>query len=170
MKITPVDIQQHTFKVGFRGYDRTEVEAFLRSVSQTVEELVKENALLKEHVETMEVQIEALRKKENALNDLLVTTQTMAENLKQTARREADLILKEAEFKAEDLLKKAREEYGELQKEIMSLQKQRVLALEKFRALVQTFSKMIELEELDQEPVSEDPAGKGARRDRYEGA
>lgn len=160
MKITPVDIQQHSFKVGFRGYDRTEVEAFLRSVSQTIEELVKENAQLKEQFETIEEQLDTFREKETALNELLVTTQTMAESLKQTARREADLILKEAEFKAEDLLKKAREEYGELQKENLTLQKHRVLALEKFRAMLQTFSKMLELEELEHEPVSDDPAGK----------
>ncbi len=48
MKLTPLDIQQWEFKVRVRGYDRQEVQAFLRSVSQAVEQLVKENTQLKE--------------------------------------------------------------------------------------------------------------------------
>ena len=53
MKITPLDIQQREFKGRFRGYDREEVQAFLRSVSQTVEEMFKENIALKEHADKL---------------------------------------------------------------------------------------------------------------------
>ena len=169
MKLTPLDIQKQEFKVRFRGYDREEVLAFLQSASQTVEELVKENAGLRERADMLDSQVRELRKKESALNDLLVTTQTMAENLKQTACREADLILKEADLKAEDLLKRAQGEYGALHQEILALQKQRLLALEKLRAMLQTFHKMIELEELDQGSLSSDHADKEAPRDHYEG-
>jgi len=96
MKITPLDIQQREFKGRFRGYDREEVQAFLRSVSQTVEEMLKENIALKEHADKLYQEVGELRKKEAALSDLLVTTQTMAESLKETARKEADLILLDA--------------------------------------------------------------------------
>ena len=155
MKITPHDVQQQEFKSRLRGYDCEEVEAFLRTVSDAMEDLVKENAALKEDLEATHGQVEALRLKESALNDLLVSTQRMTENLKQAAQREADLILKEAELKAEDVLKKTQEEYGILQREILMIQRQRVMALEKFRAMLQSFQKMIELEEL--EPDTVDP-------------
>ena len=168
-KITPLDIQQRQFRVGFRGYDCDEVEAFLRSVAQSVEELVTENIALRERVETMEGQVGDLRKKETTLNDLLVNTQEMAETLKQTARREADLIQKEAELKAEDLLREAQTEYGGIQREILALQKQRIVALERLRALLQTFHKMVELEELDQDSLSSDTAYKELPPGRYEG-
>jgi cell division initiation protein len=169
MKITPLDIQQREFKVALRGYDRSEVEAFLRSVSKTVEELVKENAGLKERVEALGTQVNDLGKKEAALNELLVTTQAMSETLKQTARREADLILKEAELKSEELLKRAQTEYEGLQREILALQKQRIVALEKLRSFLQSFNRMVELEELDRDSLPADPAGKALPRDRYEG-
>ncbi len=169
MKITPLDIQQRAFKVGFRGYNRDEVEAFLRTVAKTVEDLLKENAELREQAEAMAGQVNDLRKKETAFNDLLVTTQTMAESLKQTARRDAELVLKEAELKAEDLLKRAQAECAGLQQEVLALQKQRILALEKLRAMLQTFHKMIELEEPDQGSLSDDHVGRGGPRDRYEG-
>jgi cell division initiation protein len=153
MKITPLDVQQQEFKSRFRGYDPEEVDAFLRTVSDALEDLVKENAILKEQLEATQGQLHSLRQKESVLNDVLVSTQKMTENLKQAAQREAELILKEAELKAEDVLKKTQEEYGILQREILMLQRQRIMALEKFRGVLQGFQKMIELEELDSDTV-----------------
>jgi len=153
MNITPLDVQQQEFKSRFRGYDPEEVGAFLRTVSEAMEDLVKENAALKEQLEATQGQLQGLRQKESALNDVLVSTQRISENLKQAAQREAELILKEAELKAEDVLKKTQEEYGVLQRDILALQRQRIMALEKFRAVLQGFQKMIELEELDPDTV-----------------
>src|SRR5437879_13363857 len=69
MKLTPLDIQQWEFKVRVRGYDRQEVQAFLRSVSQAVEQLVKENTQLKERAEHLERQVNDLRTTEATLKD-----------------------------------------------------------------------------------------------------
>jgi cell division initiation protein len=149
MKITPLDIQQREFKGRFRGYDREEVQAFLRSVSQSVEEMFKENVVLKERADKLYQEVAELRKKETSLNELLVTTQTMAEHLKETARKEADLILREAEMKAEDLLKSAHVDFRTLQRDILDLRKERMLALEKLRSMLQSFSKVIQMEEMD---------------------
>lgn len=153
MKITPLDIAQQEFKLSFRGYHREDVQGFLASVSQAFEALAKENVTLKERVETLEGQRAGLLQKEAALNNLLMTTQTMAESLKQQAHREADLILKEAELNAEDVVKRAQGQYGHIQRDIQVLQRQRLVILEKLRALLQTFHKMIELEELDQDTL-----------------
>ena len=149
MKITPLDIQQREFKGRFRGYDREEVQAFLRSVSQSVEELFKENVALKEHADKLYQEVGELRKKEASLSDLLVTTQTMTESLKEAARKEADLILREAEMKGEDLLKSAHVDFRTLQRDILDLRKERMLALEKLRSMLQSFAKVIEMEEMD---------------------
>ena len=118
-----------------------------------MEDMVKENAALKEQFEATQGQLQGLRQKESALNDVLVSTQRISENLKQAAQREAELILKEAELKAEDVLKKTQEEYGVLQRDILALQRQRIMALEKFRAVLHGFQKMIEFEELDPDTV-----------------
>jgi len=164
MKITPLDIQLREFKVRVRGYDRQEVQAFLRSVSQAVELLVKENTQIKERADQLERQVNDLRKKEATLNGLLVTTQAMADGLKETARREADLTLKQAELKAEALLKRAHADCEGLQRDILALRKERMLALEKLRSMLQTFSKMIEMEEIDLKSLSGDtPVGNVAR-------
>src|SRR6266545_260496 len=134
MRITPLDIQQQTFQVKFRGYDREEVQEFLRAVSETVEALVRENADVKERADKLEREAVELRQKEASFNDLLVTTQKMTENLKETARREADLILKEAELKSEELLKHAQADLRDIQRDLQELRKDRVLAIEKMRS------------------------------------
>jgi len=166
MKITPLDIQQWEFKVRVRGYDRQEVQAFLRTVSQAVEQLVKENTQLKERAEQLERQVNDLRKKESTLNGLLVTTQAMADGLKETARREADLTLKQAELKAEALLKRAHADCEGLQRDILTLRKERTLALEKLRTLLQTFIKMVEMEEMDLNSMSGDTSVNDVTRNR----
>jgi cell division initiation protein len=149
MKITPLDIQQQTFQIRLRGYDREEVQEFLRAVSETVEALVRENADVKERADKLEREAVELRQKEASFNDLLVTTQKMAENLKEMARREADLILKEAELKSEELLKNAQADLRTIQRDLMDLRKGRVLAIEKMRSFLQMLSKMIAIEEID---------------------
>src|SRR2546430_8919906 len=101
MKITPLDIQQWDFKVRVRGYDRQEVQAFLRTVSQAVEQLVKENTQLKERAEQLERQGNDLRKKEATPNGLLVTTQAIADGIKGTARRDTAVTMKQAVLKAQ---------------------------------------------------------------------
>ena len=166
MKITPLDIQQWDFKVRVRGYDRQEVQAFLRTVSQAVEQLMKENIQLKERGDHLESQVNDLRKKEATLNDLLVSTQAMVDGLKETARKEAALTLKEAEFKAENLLKQAHADYEGLQRDILALRKERILALEKLRSMLQSFAKMIEMEDLDLHSLSGDTTVNDVTRNR----
>ena len=48
IKVTPLDIQQKRFHVGFRGYDQTEVNMFLDLVRDQMEELIREVTDLRE--------------------------------------------------------------------------------------------------------------------------
>ena len=55
MRITAMDIRQQQFTVRvFRGFDPQEVDAFLEDMADDYEELIKENALLKEQLATVE--------------------------------------------------------------------------------------------------------------------
>ena len=48
LKVTPLDIQQKRFHMGFRGYERTEVEMFLDLVRDEMEALMREVTELRE--------------------------------------------------------------------------------------------------------------------------
>jgi len=146
MKITPLDIQQMVFRVKLRGYDREEVNRFLEEVAQTVELLNRDNAALRERMVFMEQQVSELKRTESTLSNTLMSAQSLAEDVKRSANRDAELIVKEAELKASELIRQARVELGETQRDLSQLQKQRFLMVERMRATLQTFERMLDVE------------------------
>ncbi|MEK7869542.1 MAG: DivIVA domain-containing protein, partial [Nitrospirota bacterium] len=127
MKITPLDIQQMVFRTKLRGYDREEVNRFLEELAQTVESLNRDNALLRERLAMTEQQVSELKRTETTLSNTLVAAQSLADDVKRSANRDAELIVKEAELKAGEVIRQARVELGETQRDLSQLQKQRLL-------------------------------------------
>ena len=147
MRITPLDIQQMVFKVNFRGYDKEEVNRFLEELAQTVESLNRDLAVQREKIIFLEQQLTELKRTEATLSSTLVSAQSLAEDVKQNAQREADLVIKEAELKAGELIRQARIELTDTQRDLSSLQKQRLLMVERLRASLRMFERMLEVEE-----------------------
>ena len=147
MRITPLDIQQMVFKVGMRGYDKEEVNRFLEELAQTVESLNRDNAVQREKIMFLEQQLGELKRTEATLSSTLLSAQSLAEDVKRNAQREADLVIKEAELKAGELIRQARVELTDTQRELLSLQKQRLLMIERLRASLRMFERLFEMEE-----------------------
>ncbi len=146
MKITPLDIQQMVFQVKLRGYDREEVNQFLEEIAQTVEFLNRDNAVLRDRIALLEQQVSELKRTEATLSTTLVSAQSLAEDVKRNAQRDAELIVKEAELKASELFRQARVELGNTQRDLSMLQKQRLLMVERMRATLHTFERMLDVE------------------------
>lgn len=146
MKITPLDIQQMVFRTKLRGYDREEVNRFLEELAQTVESLNRDNALLRERLAMTEQQVSELKRTETTLSNTLVAAQSLADDVKRSANRDAELIVKEAELKASEVIRQARVELGETQRDLSQLQKQRLLMVERMRATLHTFERMLDVE------------------------
>ncbi|MDO9117540.1 MAG: DivIVA domain-containing protein [Nitrospira sp.] len=146
MKITPLDIQQMVFRTKLRGYDREEVNRFLEELAQTVESLNRDNAMLRERLAMTEQQVSELKRTETTLSNTLVAAQSLADDVKRSANRDAELIVKEAELKAGEVIRQARVELGETQRDLSQLQKQRLLMVERMRATLHTFERMLDVE------------------------
>jgi cell division initiation protein len=165
MKITPIDIQQVEFRNRVRGYDRHQVDQFLEEVAETVETLVRENTTLRERLAVAEQQLGELKKTEATLTNTLISTQSLAEELKHAAHRDAELIMKEAELKASEMLREARVEWTNARRDITEVRKQRLLAIERLRSTLRTFERILEIEERDEDSaVSLDATEKVAER------
>src|SRR3989304_4557586 len=109
MRISPLDIRQQQFTVRlFRGFDTQEGDAFLDDVAEDYESVLKENALLKEQLATFEERSRGLAEREKALQDTLIATQRLGDEMKAAARREAELYAREAGLRGEKLLGGAR--------------------------------------------------------------
>ncbi len=146
MRITPLDIQQKQFKVKFRGFDMEEVYSFLEIIREELEEILKENAMLKEKVAILENQIEEYRKIEQSIRDTLMTAQKLVEDYQANAKKEAELIIKEAEIKAENIIKEAQEKVVKIHEDIVDLKGIRRHFKEEIRRLIESHLRMLEFD------------------------
>ncbi|WP_353683764.1 DivIVA domain-containing protein [Thermodesulfovibrio sp. 3907-1M] len=146
MRITPLDIQQKQFKVKFRGFDMEEVYSFLEIIREELEELLKENSMLKEKVAILENQMEEYRKIEQSIRDTLMTAQKLVEDYKANAKKEAELIIKEAEIKAENIIKEAQEKVVKIHEDIVDLKGIRRHFKEEIKRLIESHLRMLEFD------------------------
>lgn len=145
MRITPMDIRQQQFTVKmFRGFDVQEVDTFLEDVAEDYEALVKENALLKEQLQALEERARGLEDRQKVLQETLVTTQRLTEEMKDNAKREAALIVREAELRGEKLIEAARAEEAAIRNEINTLKRTRRQFTEGLRSTVGMYQRLIE--------------------------
>lgn len=109
MGITPVDIANKEFPVRMRGYDRDAVDDFLDQVVQEFEALIGENASLREQVEHLNQRLEQYRSLEQTINRTLVLAEESAEEIRENARREAELLMNETRAQVERMLEAGQE-------------------------------------------------------------
>ncbi len=146
MRITPLDIQQKNFPVKFRGFDVEEVYAFLEIIREEMEELLRENANLKENVQRSDNHIKEYKDMEATLRETLVTAQQMVEDYKSNARKEAELLIKEAELKADSLIKDAQEKVIKIHEDIVDLKGVRRHFKEELKRLIENHTRMLEFD------------------------
>jgi cell division initiation protein len=147
MRISALDIRQQQFTVRmFRGLDPQEVEAFLDNVAADYEAVVKENGLLKEQLAALEDRSRNITEHERTLQETLVTTHRLTEEMKQSAKREADMIVRDAELRGEKVTEELRGEEARIKLELQSLKRLRRQLLEEFRATLQRYDRLFSSE------------------------
>lgn len=154
MRITPLDIQQKQFSSRFRGFDMEEVDSFLELIREEMEELLRDNANLREESRRYEKQLKEYKNIETTLKDTLVSTQQMAEKFRTTAQKDADLIKKEAEMKTEEILREAQDKVVRIHEDITDLKGVRRHFKEELRRLIESHLSMMEF---DKEREEETP-------------
>jgi len=147
MKITPLDIKKQEFEIKFRGFDKVEVISFLEMISEEMENLIRENLELKEKLQRATEKLTDYTKIESALQNTLMATQESAEQMKTSAKEKAELIIREANSRAEKILSSNYDELSEMRHEYLSLRNQRAAFLVNFRSLLESQLKLLELME-----------------------
>ncbi|HSF04399.1 MAG TPA: DivIVA domain-containing protein [Methylomirabilota bacterium] len=143
MRLTPLDIRQQQFTVRmFRGLDPQEVDAFLEDVAEDYESLLKENGMLREQMTALEERSRGLLDREKALQDTLLTTQRLAEEMKESARREAQLIMREAELRGDKFVEDLRAEEARIRSDINELKRARRQVAEDLRATLDRYHRI----------------------------
>jgi len=135
--ITPLDIQNKEFKKSVRGYNESQVDAFLDQVMADYEQLFKENLEMKEQLERDSKQVEKYKQMEDTLKETLVVAQASAEELRSNALKKADLLVEEAEMKAKEIVAGARRELERIHAHQDEMLQQIQIFKTRFRTLLQ---------------------------------
>ncbi len=143
MKISPLEIKKQEFKTSIAGYDKSEVRAFLDLIRAEVEGLIRENAILKDELKEAMRKIEEYREKEKILQETLIAAREMKDEIIDRARKEAEIIVAEAEVKARRVLEDAHRKVAEISAEINELKRQRKEFLTKFKQLIEYYGLLL---------------------------
>lgn len=158
MRMTPLDVQNHSFAKSWRGYDPDEVDAFLRIVSEDYEALVRENATQADRLYRLERRVEELSAQEQLLKQTLVSAQAMCDELRRGAERDAELRLAEVEVRAEKILDASHRRAAQLAQDIREMRALRTRLGETIRSAAETHIALLATLEAD---PAEDPLIKG---------
>ena len=125
MRIAPLDLRQQRFKIGMRGFDRTEVVAFLTEAADDYEHALREIDRLRQDLQRMEQLLNEHRDREINLRNTLLTAQRLSDEVKVAAQNEAKMIVREAQGRADLLLQKASVRLEEIERDINELRLRR---------------------------------------------
>jgi cell division initiation protein len=145
VNLTPLDIQQQRFKTRFRGFDIQEVDLFLDQMADAFESLLKQNENLKEEFRRLKLEIQGYKNREDAFKRALLNSQRVIEQMKENAQKSAELIVAEAEVKAEKILNKAHNRLAQLHEDIADLKRQRMQIEVQISSVIEAHGKLLEI-------------------------
>jgi cell division initiation protein len=125
VNVTPIDMRQARFGSAMRGFDKTEVTAFLEEAASDYEQALRENDRLRQQIVALEAQLSQYRELEGGLKSTLVSAQKVADDLRQNARQEAARVVAEAQGRVELMMQKAQTRVEEAGREIDALKLKR---------------------------------------------
>lgn len=144
-RLTAMDIENQDFARKVRGYDPEAVRLYLRSIAEEVQRLNMENGDLKAANGRLQEQIDEIRGRERTLQATLVSAQKMSDELKDRARQEADLTLREARTRSERLLEQAQDQLARIEDEIRRARLERDAFENRLKSAVEEHLSLLEM-------------------------
>jgi cell division initiation protein len=145
-KITPLEIQNHRFSRKWKGIDPVEVESFLALVGEEIEDLTRAKAEFESRLRGLEAENAEHRERERTLRDTLLSAQRASEDIRGAARKEAELIVQQAEDSSERLTHHALQRSAEIEKAIEDLKLQRARFRLEVQKLIDLVGQVVEMD------------------------
>ena len=154
--LTPLDVRRYDFGRTLRGYDPERVEQFRQQVAEELERLTRQTQELEAKAKGFHEQLRAFRERDKALNDALVSAQQLRNEIRESAEREASLIVREARAAGERELEEMRGEIRRLELQLAELERARRAHLAQLRQMAER--QLAEIAAAEQEPAPRVPA------------
>ena len=110
MGLSPVEIKHVKLARALFGYKRTTVDDTLAEIAESYEDVWRDRADLADKVEHLEHELVRFRELEALLRTTLVSAERASQELKEQARKEAELLLTEAHAEARAVTRRAHAE------------------------------------------------------------
>ena len=153
-KITAVEIQKREFPIERKGYPPEAVRVFLNAVAEDFQALVRENSELETRLRRLEEENLEHRERERILKETLLSAQRVSEEMKANARREAEVVLRQAELAGQQLTTEALQQSAKVEKAIRELKLQRANFRLKLRSMLEMFQTVLDFDEEEDEKTS----------------
>lgn len=144
--LTPLDIQKQTFSRAFKGFNADEVRAYLHLVAEEIERLVRDVDRLSRENAMMREDLDDHSQRERILKDTLLSAQKVSEDVKANARKEAELIVKDAELVAERVVAQAMSRVADIERAIQDLKIERGSLRSRLQSTLETLQQMVDLD------------------------
>ena len=156
MKLTPLDLQQKTFrKARLGGLEERDVRQFLEQVGSELEDMARKVNKQDEELRRREARIVEFKDREHLLQQTLTTAQRIADEMKSHTRKEADIVLSDAELQAEKIIANAQSRRMQLINEIDELKRARASYIQQLGSILDTHKGL--LEQIRGEPAQSEP-------------
>ncbi|MDF2663465.1 MAG: DivIVA family protein [Paenibacillus sp.] len=137
MPLTPLDIHNKEFAKRLRGYDEDQVNEFLDQIIKDYELYIRENKELQSQVAALQERLDHFSNIEETLSKTIIVAQEAADEVRSNSKKEAQLILKEAEKNADRIINESLTKSRKVALEIEELKKQASIYRTRFRTLVE---------------------------------
>jgi len=145
-RLTAMEIEKQVFRRKLRGCDPEEVQLYLRSVASEVERLNLENGELHDELGLLRQTVEEGRDNEKALREALVSAQRMSDEIKARARSEAELVVKEARLRGEEIVQHAHNTLTQIDMDISRSKLERETLEHRLRSVIDQHLAMLEMQ------------------------
>lgn len=135
-RLTAMDITSKEFRKTLRGFDPDEVDEFLNQIADSYEEVYKENSTLKERNVILKEKIEHYAHIEETIQNTLVLAQNAADQAKQSAKQEAELMIKNANNSAQKIIDKANEDVVKINNDYDKIKQEFIQFRSKYRTFI----------------------------------
>lgn len=149
MPLTPLDIHNKEFSRRLRGYDEDEVNEFLDQVIKDYESIIRENKELSNQLMALQERLDHFTNIEDTLSKTIIVAQEAADEVKNNAKKEGQLIIKEAEKNADRIINEALSKSRKIAIETEELRKQASIYRTRFRTLVEAQLELLSQDDWD---------------------
>ncbi|TDM15029.1 DivIVA domain-containing protein [Macrococcus bovicus] len=149
MEYMPRDIEMKQFNIVHKGLNENEVRDYLRELSDELEKLREEKAMLQRIIDDKDENISRFRAVENTIGEALVVAQRAGDEIKASAGMQADVIIKDAQNHADMLVNDAMQKAREIAFQTEDMKRQSKIFRARFQMLVQAQLDLLQNEDWD---------------------